>query len=485
MSTSREIWQNPLRWNNFTCIYLLPTLIFRAKIFCIQAQNANYFVWAQTCKKNGVLLARLKSCACKIVRCSYFRRLNGRSMQQFTNGRQALGRFADLYGKKTFHQLLRYEELVRRFKKKYKCKYCYIASSSGRVELIGNHTDHNGGKVIGCTIDADIVAAFLPTNQNRIHLEGNNYRNINFNVDDIFTVEGGSVGMVKGVLAGLFNRGYKVGGFDAVANTTIHGGAGMSSSAAFQLLVATIQNNLYNDGKISPSVLAEVGQYAENVYFQKPCGMLDQGVIAVGGMVSIDFRNGFEATRVENNLTSLNLVVVDTGKSHASLTEHYAAIPQEMKQVAAYLGKERLADVDESEFWNNCSQIAEGTSQRAVLRAKHFFQENRRVASAIQALQSGNKQEFIDLINSSGDSSIFNLQNCSLNGDNTIAEAVEFARKICPNCASRVHGGGFQGTILAVMENKDVALFSEEMSKKYGKNSVKVLKVRNVGATVL
>ncbi|MGN1066199.1 MAG: galactokinase [Candidatus Fimimonas sp.] len=406
-------------------------------------------------------------------------------MEKFTNGRQAMGKFADLYGKKTFQQLLRYEELVRRFKKKYKSKFCYLASSSGRVELIGNHTDHNGGKVLGCTVDADIVAAFLPNDTNKVCLEGNNYRRINFDVADIFNVESGSTGMVKGVLAGLANRGYKVGGFDAVVNSTLPSGAGMSSSAAFQLLVATIQNHLYNDGKISEKTLAEVGQFAENVYFKKPCGLLDQGVIAVGGLVAIDFSHGFCATRVQNNLASLNLVVVNTGKSHSTLTEHYAAIPQEMKDVARFFGKERLADVDEQTFWENFAQAQRATSSRAVLRAKHFFEENRRVEMAVQAVQEGNNAQLISLLNASGQSSEHNLQNCRVGDDSTIADAVAFAHTVCPHCAARVHGGGFQGTVLAVVENSDVGIFTEEMSKRYGKNNVKLLKVRKRGATVL
>lgn len=406
-------------------------------------------------------------------------------MEQFTSGRQAVSKFADLYGKKTFHQFLRYDELVRHFKKKFKTRFCHLASASGRVELIGNHTDHNGGKVVGCTVDADILAAFLPEKNGKVHIEGNNYRNIDFDIADIFKVESGSIGMVKGVLAGLSKRGYKIGGFKAMLNTTLPSGAGMSSSAAFQLLVASIQNHLYNGGRISAQVLAEVGQFAENVYFKKPCGLLDQGVIAVGGIVEIDFHNGFEAHRLQNNNESLNFVVVDTGKSHSSLTEHYAAISQEMKQVAEFFGKERLADVDEKTFFNQFEQVAQATSQRAALRAKHFFEENARVEQTAEALLQGNKQRLLSLINQSGDSSVYNLQNCAVGNDTTVADAVKFARKICPNCASKVHGGGFQGTILALVDGKDISRFTEEMSKRYGKDKVKVVRVRNFGATVL
>lgn len=406
-------------------------------------------------------------------------------MEKFTSGRQASGCFVDLYGKKTLHQILRYEELVRRFKRKFKTRFCYLASSSGRVELVGNHTDHNGGKVVGCAVDLDIVAAFLPNNESRVTIRGNGYRDILIDLDDIDNIEGGSAGMVKGVLAGLKNRKRKIGGFDAMLNSTLPSGAGISSSAAFQLLTAAIQNHLYNNGEISPRELAEVGQYAENVYFNKPCGLLDQGVIAVGGVVAIDFKNGFEATALGGDLLGLDLVVVDTGKSHSALTEHYAAIPKEMKAVASFFGKEKLVEVEEDTFFESFQAVADKIGERPALRAKHFFEENRRVEKVGEALQTGNKQMLLGAVRQSGDSSITQLQNCAVGEDRTVAEAVELARKVCPSCASRVHGGGFAGTILAVVDAKEANRFADEMSRRYGKNSVHILKVRTMGATVL
>lgn len=406
-------------------------------------------------------------------------------MEQFTRGRQAANRFRDLYGKKTLHQILRYDETVRRFKKKFNARFCYLASASGRVEIIGNHTDHNGGKVIGCTVDSDILAAFLPADDGKVLIAGNNYRTINFDVNDVFETESGSSGMAKGVLAGLSLRGYKIGGFKALLDSELPAGAGMSSSAAFQLLIASVQNHLYNGGGIPARALAEAGQYAENVYFKKPCGLFDQGVIAVGGIVEIDFSNGFSPKRLKNGLPSLNLVVTDTGKSHSSLTEHYAAIPREMKQIAALFGKNRLIDVDEKAFFESFDKSAQAAGSRAALRAKHFFEENLRVQMAEQALTDGDKEKFLSLINQSGDSSAVNLQNCSVSDDASIADAVAYARKICPGCASRVHGGGFQGTVLAFVETEDLNCFVEKMGERYGRKNVKVLRVRNVGATVL
>lgn len=406
-------------------------------------------------------------------------------MEKFTSGRQAACNFAALYGKKTFGQLKRYEELVRRFKKKYRTSFCYLASSSGRVELVGNHTDHNGGKVVGCTINLDIVAAFLPDDSGKITVCGNGYRDIEFDIADVGKQESGSVGMVKGVLDGLKKRGKNIGGFRALLNSTLPSGAGISSSAAFQLLIAVIQNHLYNNGEISAQVLAEVGQYAENVYFKKPCGLLDQGVIAVGGVVAIDFKHGFSATKYGNGLLGLNLVVVDTGKSHSSLTEHYAAIPREMKAVAEHFGKDRLADVDERLFFNNFQRVERTVGQRPALRAKHFFEENHVVEQVGEALKNGDKESLLQAVNQSGDSSIYQLQNCTVGEDRTVADAVEYARKVCPSCASRVHGGGFAGTVLAVVDGKETHRFAEEMAKRYGKDKVHVLKVRTLGATVL
>ena len=405
-------------------------------------------------------------------------------MKKYSNGRQVTEHFVALYGKKNFAQLARYDKLICKFKRKFKSNYCYLASSSGRVELVGNHTDHNGGKVVGCTVDLDIVAAFLPNETNRVVVCGNNYKDIVINLADIETVEGGSTGMVKGVLVALKNSGYKIGGFTALLNSTVPSGAGLSSSAAFQLLIGAIVNALYNNDEIPAQTLASAGQYAENVYFNKPCGLLDQGVIAVGGVVGIDFSSGFSKTKLGTDLLGVKLVVVDTGKSHSGLTEHYAAIPREMKAVAQLFDKQRLIDLDETEFFNNFDAIKQQVGERAVLRAKHFFEENHRVEQFSKALSTGNKQSLLDAVSASGDSSIYQLQNCEVNGDETLKDAVLFARNICPSCASRVHGGGFQGTILALLDD-DVAKFQTEMAKRYGKNKVHVLRVRSVGATVL
>ncbi len=407
-------------------------------------------------------------------------------MQKVTNALQIKQHFASLYGKATFNQLKRYDKLISDFKKQFGKTDCFVASSSGRVEIVGNHTDHNGGLVVGCTVSLDIASAFLPNQTGKVCIMSNGYKTIRFSVDDIGIPESGSTSMVKGVLKGLVNRGYKIGGFNAVINSILPSGAGISSSASFQLLVATIQNHLYNDGKIPAPVLAEVGQFAENVYFKKPCGLLDQGVIAVGGVVAMDFANGFAYQSVPCNFQGYNLVLVNTGGSHANLTSHYSAIPAEMKAVANCFGKQRLIEVDEQEFFLQQQSLQQKLGLRPVLRAKHFFQENKRVQAVQQALSCGNMQQFVDVVNESGNSSLHQLQNCSTGqGDTVIADAIVFAKSICPTCASRVHGGGFAGTILNVVPKEHVANFVENMANRYGKDNVFVLNVRTVGATVL
>ncbi|MBQ2804675.1 MAG: galactokinase [Clostridia bacterium] len=407
-------------------------------------------------------------------------------MQKVTHALQVKQHFASLYGKATINQIKRYNKLIANFKKQFGQRECYLASSSGRVEIVGNHTDHNGGLVVGCTVSLDIASAFLPNQTGKVTIISNGYKPIKFSVEDIDNTESGSTAMAKGVLKGLANSGYKIGGFDAVINSILPSGAGISSSASFQLLVATIQNHLYNDGQIPAPVLAEVGQFAENVYFKKPCGLLDQGVIAVGGVVAMDFSNGFSFQSVPCNFQGYNLVLVNTGGSHANLTSHYSAIPAEMKAVANCFGKQRLIEVDEQEFFLQQQSLQQKLGLRPVLRAKHFFQENKRVQAVQQALSCGNMQQFVDVVNDSGNSSLHQLQNCSVGtGDTVIADAIAFAKSICPTCASRVHGGGFAGTILNVVPKQHVANFVENMANRYGKDNVFVLNVRTVGATVL
>lgn len=407
-------------------------------------------------------------------------------MELFTNAKQATKHFCRLYGKKTFFQYKRYNDLIRRFKKQYGAKNCYLASSSGRVELIGNHTDHNGGCVIGCCINLDIAAAFLPNGDNTVRIRSSKYAAIEFAVDDAENVQGGSAGMVKGVVAYLKNNNYAVGGFDAYLHSTVPSGAGISSSAAFETLVGVILSYCYNNGSIPPETLAKAGQYAENEYFNKPSGLLDQSVAAFGGLVKLDFANGVQCKKIDGKQYNVKLALVHTGKSHSNLTKLYASIPQEMRAVANKFGKERLAEVDPSEFERSYQQLERELGKRPVLRAKHFFEENARVDAADNALAEGNADKLIALVNQSGQSSMYQLQNCAVGEQDTaISDVISFIGNLPQNVGARVHGGGFAGTVLCVIPSLQFDAVYNILCERYGRKNVLSLAVRPIGATVL
>lgn len=407
-------------------------------------------------------------------------------MNKFTNGKQASQYFGELYGIKTLRQVKRYDKVIGSFRRNFKKSFCHVATSSGRVEFIGNHTDHNGGQAVGCTIDLDIVGAFLPNDTGKVCIKSARSKDLVFDVNDCATVEGGSIGLIKGVLNYLQTNGYKVGGFDAYTHSTVLSGAGISSSAAFECLIGAIINYAYNDGNIPADVIARAGQYAENVYYGKNCGLLDQGVVAVGGVVSIDFCNVFEYSHSQNTLSDVTLVLIDTGKSHSNLSHLYSAIPTEMKSVAEFFGKTRLIDVDKALFYEQYAQAEQACGTRPVLRAKHFFEENARVEQLKTALENYDTATVLQLVNGSGESSRYQLQNCAVDeNDTVIGDAIDYAHSVCPSCGARVHGGGFAGTVLCVVPTEQSKTFVAEMQHKYGKNRVFPLRVRSVGATVL
>lgn len=407
-------------------------------------------------------------------------------MQFVKNGEQVKHLFKQLYGSVTLSQVSRYNQLIKWFNDSFGGEGCYICSSSGRVELVGNHTDHNGGRVMGCTVNLDILAGFMPTDDNTVVIKSKGYKDISFTLDEIDLKEVNSAGMAKGVLKGFSERGYAIGGFKVCMTSTVAGGAGISSSAAYELLIGQIVNNLYNGGKVTPEELAQIGQFSENVYFNKPCGLLDQSVIALGGVVELDFKDGLQSKHVECDMSKYNLVLVDTGGSHANLTEHYAAIPQEMKAVANYLGVNRLIEVDSSVFFAKYDEIVEKVGLRPALRAKHFYEENQRVDNAALSLEKGDWKKFIEIINQSGQSSLTQLQNCSYpGGDTLIPDALELTSKLNPTGATRVHGGGFAGTILNIVDRNLAEEFVSKLEEVYGKDKVFLLKVRSVGTMVL
>ncbi|MCM1042742.1 MAG: hypothetical protein NC350_00810 [Corallococcus sp.] len=408
-------------------------------------------------------------------------------MKHVSCGKDVKDNFKKLYGSVKLEQLERYDKLLRGFKGLGAGSECCICSSSGRVEIIGNHTDHNGGKVMGAAVSLDILAAFAPADDNFVVVRSEGHSDIKFKLDEIDVKEPTSKGMIKGVLKGFADRNLKIGGLRAYVTSTVPSGSGLSSSAAYEMLFAQIFNNLYNSGAVDSVTLAEIAQYSEREYFNKPCGLLDQGVVALGNIVEIDFKNGFCYRQIDSDLFDFDLVVVNAGGSHADLTEHYAAIPREMKDVAEYFGKTRLADVDEAEFESEMHNVQEKVGLRAALRAKHFFEENKRVDYAYNCLKAGDKTGFLRAISQSGESSIKYLQNCRYDGgDDKLYNAVKLCESMLEGKgATRLHGGGFAGTVLNVVEKSYTAEFTTKARQSFGENNVYLLKIRSCGTTVL
>lgn len=401
--------------------------------------------------------------------------------------------FPSLYGEVDNNQLKRYSQAFEKFKKIYAKDCAYIASSSGRVEVIGNHTDHNGGKVVSSAISLDTLAFFLPNKQNLINIyseysEGFTKFTVDLSSEAVEKI-GTTQALVRGVVQGFLNKGYKVGGFDAYITSSVLGGAGISSSASFEVLISEILNFLYNDGRVTCEEKSIISQYSENVFFGKPCGLLDQTAIAYGGLKMLDFsdEDTIKVTDIKTDLDNFTFVLINTGGSHSNLTDEYASIPREMKEVASKFGKKRLIEISKNEFLNNVSKLCTCLSDRAVLRAIHFYNENERVDKLVKAFAENDYSSFIKIVKASGMSSMVKLQNCYVSGstEQPIPKALSLCEEFLDNGANRVHGGGFAGTILNVVENSYLSQFISSVSNLFGKENIIPLKIRKVGTIVL
>ncbi len=366
-------------------------------------------------------------------------------------------------------------------------------SAPGRSEVCGNHTDHNRGKVIAAAVNLDAVAAAAKNDDNIVRVKSAEYTKSD--IIDISVLEpaenetGSSAALIRGVCRGFVNRGYKIGGFNAATMTQVLSGSGLSSSAAFEVLIGTCLNYLYNDGKVSAVEVAQIAQYAENEFFGKPCGLMDQMACSVGGFVNIDFKDPSNPviTPIDFDFASCghNLCIVDTRASHADLTDEYGAIRSEMESAAECFGKTALRDVDENEFFENINIVREKVSERAVLRGLHFFGENNRVDKQTKALSDGDFETFKKLVIESGNSSYMYNQNvfsakAPLNQPVSLALAMsEYILK--GKGAWRVHGGGFAGTIQAFVPSDMLSVYKTEIEKVFGESTCYVLNVRPVG----
>lgn len=366
-----------------------------------------------------------------------------------------------------------------------------LFSSPGRAEILGNHTDHNHGKVLVAAISCDILAAVKRRDDGIIKICSVGYKPFEISLNDLAPKErekGTSTALTRGVAAKLTEKYGELGGFTAYMTSDVFKGAGVSSSAAFEVLIAEIFNSLYLGGKMTAVEKAIVSQYAENVYFGKPCGLLDQSGIAIGSLSKLDFKDPKDPVIDKFPMISgYSLVITNTGGDHASLTAHYAAIRSEMESVAEYFGKKVLREVDYGDFFDSLPALRHKFSGRAILRALHFFEENERVDAAAKALDARDAKTFLKAVNESGLSSLDKLQNCAVPADESqpVILGIEISRRIIKDGAVRVHGGGFAGSVLAIVGDGEKEEYVKNMSSLFGKENVFVANVRKFGTRAL
>lgn len=365
-------------------------------------------------------------------------------------------------------------------------------SAPGRTEVCGNHTDHNHGCVLAASVNLDAVAAVGKNDENIVRVKSEGYKIDAVDLGNLGVMpaeRGKSESLIRGVCAAFKNRGYNIGGFDAVTASDVLSGSGLSSSAAFEVLIGTILNHLYNDGKVSAVEIAQIAQFAENEYFGKPCGLMDQMACSVGGFVRIDFNDPaapvIEKLEFDFGACGHALCIVDTGGNHADLTDEYAAVRKEMENVASKFGKNVLRDVDKEEFEKNISVIRDVTGDRAVLRAMHFYNENTRVEKQSVALRNGDFEAFKALIIESGFSSYMYNQNvytCAAPSSQPVSLALAMCQEILSGKGAwRVHGGGFAGTIQAFVPMDCLDEFKTKICAVFGEKSCYVLNIRPEG----
>lgn len=372
-----------------------------------------------------------------------------------------------------------------------------IFSVPGRSEIIGNHTDHNRGKVLAGAIDRDIIAVVAKNDDGVIRFHSEGYTPDVVSILDTHTADNfekyTSAALIAGVVNGFEARGYAVGGYDCYSNTEVLKGSGISSSAAYEVMIGNILNHLYNGGKIDNKELAHVAQYAENKFFGKPCGLMDQMACAVGGFVYIDFAEA-ECPVVEPISFAIgehgySLAIVNTGGNHADLNEDYASVPREMRAVASALGKTVLREVSESEIFAKIPELRATVGDRAILRAIHFQRENNRVEAAARALRDGDIDTFLMTVRASGRSSFEYLQNVYTNV-NVREQGLSLALALTDGFlgdsgALRVHGGGFAGTVQVFLPTSRADEYREYIDSVFREGAAMSLNIRPVGATRL
>ena len=375
-----------------------------------------------------------------------------------------------------------------------------LFSCPGRVEICGNHTDHNGGKVLTASIDLDAIAAATANDTSLLTLVSSGFAST-FKVDitnlDKHAHEDSTTTLIKGVLQGLRSQNCKIGGANVYISSDVLAGSGVSSSAVIELIIGKVMDFFYNNNQLPLINLAKAGQYSENHYWNKPSGLLDQMGCGLGGAAYLSFKDKTtieaEAIKFDFSEAGYSLILVDTGGSHASLTDEYSKVPREMFQIAERLGKARLIESSQHELFSNMKELRETCGDRALLRAIHFYDENERVDRCILALKTGNFSDFLKCIDLSGKSSLTLLQNC-YDISNTASQPIpvmlalteRFINSKSLKAACRVQGGGFAGMILVMLPNQNVSEYIESVvSPTVGSQAAKVMQVRPVGVCAL
>ena len=369
-------------------------------------------------------------------------------------------RLMDIYvdDNKLNYQKQRYVSALRNYMEEFGSDDVEIYSAPGRSEVGGNHTDHQNGEILAASINLDAIGIVKKTTDNKVTILSKGYTLITISLDNLEMQEEEketTIALIKGVLAGFVNHGYKIGGFKAYITSDVLIGAGLSSSAAYETLIGNILSGLYNDMSVSAEEIAIIGQFAENVYFGKPCGLMDQMACSVGNLVHVD------------------------------LTADYASIPEEMKKAAAFFGKEVLLGLSIDDILDNISKLRELAGDRGVLRTIHFIRENERVQKEVAALSNEDIEVFLKNVKASGNSSYKYLQNVYSNADvqhQNVSIALAISEDFLgDNGVCRVHGGGFAGTIQAFVKNEAVAEYQKKMDKVFGQGACSVLKIRKYG----
>lgn len=416
--------------------------------------------------------------------------------EQITSGNMD-ARFARVYGTQeaVATQLERYLTLIDTFSALYAPdRDIRLFSAPGRSEVGGNHTDHNHGRVLAAGINLDAIAAAAKNSEQIVRVKSAGYSMDTVDLRDLSVQPeetGHSPALVRGVCQGFLNYGYKIGGFDAATMSDVLSGSGLSSSAAYEVLIGTMLNYLYNDGCVDAVTIAKIAQYAENEYFGKPCGLMDQTACSVGSFVTIDFADpqNPEIEEVPFDFAACGhaLCIVDTKGSHSDLTEEYAAIREEMEQVAQWFGKKVLREVSEADFYAQLPSLRAKVSDRALLRAMHFYADNARVLKEVEALRAGDFEAFKQYILESGNSSYMYNQNVfsvKKPHEQPVALALSISQRILEGCGAwRVHGGGFAGTIQAFVPLEKLDTYQAAMESVFGEGACYVLSIRPVGGT--